>query len=45
MVHHGTIHMGHRRDGGQFHQPFPLKIAVNPWVMRSSHPRASISAS
>jgi len=31
MVHHGTTHMGHRRDGGQFHQPFPLKIAVDPF--------------
>ena len=31
MVHHGTTHMGHRRDGGQFHQPFPLNIAVEPF--------------
>ena len=29
VVHDGTPHVGHRRDGGQFHQPFPFKRALD----------------
>jgi hypothetical protein len=28
VVHDGTTHMGHRRDNGQFHQAFLLKLAL-----------------
>ena len=31
VVHDGTIHMGHRRDNGQFHQPFLLELALKPF--------------
>jgi hypothetical protein len=31
MVHHRTTHIGHRRDGGQFHQPFQLERALDPF--------------
>ena len=31
VVHDGTTHMGHPRDGGQFHQPFQLESALDPF--------------
>ena len=30
VVHDGTTHMGHRRDGGQFHQSLLLELALQP---------------
>ena len=30
-VHDGKTHIGHRRDNGQFHQPFLLKLALKPF--------------
>jgi hypothetical protein len=29
VVHHRTTHRGHLRDGGQFYQPFPFKLALD----------------
>ena len=45
VVHDGTTHRGHPRDGGQFHQPFQLECALDPFRHGFPDPRASISAS